>query len=119
MKLLLLYCVVRDEQGLSKKLLLMFLISKYSDICFLGGAVPVHIRKISTAEPCLSFLYVLEYVSYCLLPIFVLKARAYMRICFIMATRPLLRVGERCSFSPMASTKYGSLASMSSGVCPE
>ena len=37
----------------------------------------------------------------------------------IMATRPLLRVGERCSLRPIASTKYGSLSSISSGVRPE
>ena len=28
---------------------------------------------------------------------FALNASAYMRICFTMASRPLLRVGERCS----------------------
>ena len=33
------------------------------------------------------------------------KARAYMRICFTMASRPLERVGERCSRSPMRSIK--------------
>lgn len=34
-----------------------------------------------------------------------LKASAYIRICFTMETSPLLRVGERCSFSPMRSMK--------------
>lgn len=33
------------------------------------------------------------------------KARAYMRICFTMETKPLERVGERCSFSPIFSIK--------------
>ncbi len=36
---------------------------------------------------------------------FVLKAKAYMRICLIMAKRPLLRVGERCSVRPMRAMK--------------
>ena len=36
---------------------------------------------------------------------FALKARAYMRICFCMDSKPLLRVGERCSLRPMRSTK--------------
>ena len=33
------------------------------------------------------------------------KATAYIFICFIMASKPLLRVGERFSLSPMASMK--------------
>lgn len=34
-----------------------------------------------------------------------LKASAYMRICFTMASKPLLRVGERCSCRPMRGMK--------------
>lgn len=33
------------------------------------------------------------------------NARAYIRICLTMATRPFERVGERCSVSPMRSMK--------------
>ena len=36
---------------------------------------------------------------------FALNASAYMRICFTIARSPLLRVGERCSFSPSLSMK--------------
>ena len=36
---------------------------------------------------------------------FVLNASAYMRICLIMASRPLLRVGERCSVRPISRMK--------------
>lgn len=36
---------------------------------------------------------------------FALKANAYIRICFTMASKPLLRVGDRCSRRPMASIK--------------
>ena len=36
---------------------------------------------------------------------FALNASAYMRICFTMASRPLLRVGERCSCRPMRGMK--------------
>ena len=36
---------------------------------------------------------------------FALKARAYMRICFCMDSKPLLRVGERWSRSPILSMK--------------
>ena len=35
----------------------------------------------------------------------VLKARAYILICLTMASRPLLRVGLRWSFSPICSMK--------------
>ena len=34
-------------------------------------------------------------------PSFALNASAYIRICFTMASRPLLRVGERCSCRPI------------------
>ena len=37
--------------------------------------------------------------------IFALNAKAYIRICFTIANSPLLRVGERWSFKPMASMK--------------
>ena len=36
---------------------------------------------------------------------FLLKAKAYILICFTIASSPLLRVGERCSFSPISSMK--------------
>ena len=50
---------------------------------------------------------------------FALKASAYIRICFTIASRPLLRVGDKCSFRPIFSIKYKSLFNISSGVCPD
>lgn len=34
-----------------------------------------------------------------------LNASAYIRICFTIASRPLLRVGDKCSFKPIRSMK--------------
>lgn len=44
-------------------------------------------------------------ISIYLLLSFALKARAYIRICFTIDSKPLLRVGERCSFNPILSIK--------------
>ena len=38
-------------------------------------------------------------------PSFALNANAYIRICFTIDSKPLLRVGDRCSFSPILSIK--------------
>ena len=38
-------------------------------------------------------------------PYFALKAKAYIRICFTIASNPLLRVGDKCSFKPIFSMK--------------
>ena len=34
---------------------------------------------------------------------FALNANAYIRICFTIDSKPLLRVGDRCSFNPILS----------------
>ena len=36
---------------------------------------------------------------------FALNANAYIRICFTIDSKPLLRVGDRCSFNPILSIK--------------
>lgn len=48
------------------------------------------------------FVILLEFNVYAVLA---LKAMAYILICFTMASRPLLRVGDRCSPRPMSSMK--------------
>ena len=38
-------------------------------------------------------------------PSFALNANAYIRICFTIDSKPLLRVGDKCSFNPILSIK--------------
>jgi hypothetical protein len=50
---------------------------------------------------------------------FALNTNAKSFICFTIDTSPLERVGERCSFRPIASIKKRSSFRISSGVCPD
>lgn len=54
---------------------------------------------------CMPFYFETVYSSSICQLSFALNASAYMRICFTMASRPLLRVGERCSCRPMRGMK--------------
>ena len=50
---------------------------------------------------------------------FALYANAYTRICFIIASKPLLLVGDKCSCKPISRMKYKSASRISCGVFPE